>query len=49
MSETKNICLCWLSECDCQFQRHNGVFTLCVSLEIWKICINNEELNYGDE
>ena len=49
MSETKEICLCWLSECDCQFQRHRKIFTLCESLEIWKRCVKKEPLNCGDD
>ena len=41
------MCLCWLDECDCQFQRHRKHFTVCESHEIWKLCIKNKPLNHG--
>lgn len=47
MLEKKTICLCWLDECDCQFQRHRGPFTFCESHEIYKKCLKNEDLNDG--
>jgi len=47
MAEKKTICLCWLSECDCQFQRHRGPLTICESHEIYKKCLKNEDLNDG--
>lgn len=48
MVET-TICLCWLDECDCQFQRHRNGITICESHEIWKLCTKNEDLNHGYE
>jgi len=42
-------CLCWLSECNCQFQRHKGPLTFCESYEIWKLCTNKEDINDGYE
>ncbi len=48
MNECKiTMCLCWLGECDCQFQRHRKHFTLCESHEIWKLCSKNKPLNQG--
>jgi len=47
MDEKKTICLCWLSECDCQFQRHRGSLTICENHEIYKKCLKNEDLNDG--
>lgn len=47
--QKKIICICWLSECECQFQRHTKGFTLCESKEIWDLCKTNKELSYGDD
>ena len=43
------ICLCWLSECNCQFQHHRNHLVFCDSPEIFQLCINNEDINYGNE
>lgn len=40
-------CLCWLSECYCQFQRHSIHFTFCVDPEIYRLCLDKEDINYG--
>lgn len=42
------ICLCWLSECNCQFQHHKGYLTLCESKEIFDLCISkkDEDINF---
>ena len=40
--------LCWLELADCIFQRHNGDLTFCESLEIYDLCINNEDINFGE-
>ena len=45
----KKICICWLSECKCQFQRHTNAFTLCESFEIFRLCSDHKDINYGDE
>lgn len=42
-------CLCWLSECNCNFQRHIGLLTFCDDPEIFRKCLNNEDINYGDD
>jgi len=45
----KKVCLCWLSECFCQFQRHKGPFTICESQEIFRKCLNKEDINDGGQ
>ena len=40
--------LCWLEDSDCIFQRHKEGLTFCESLEIYDLCINNEDVNFGE-
>ena len=47
LSEHK--CLCYLSECNCQFQRHTNCLVFCSDPEIFQLCLNNEDINYGDD
>ncbi len=42
-------CLCWLSECYCQFQRHATNFVFCDDPEIFRLCLDKENINYGDD
>jgi len=42
-----SLCLCWLLECNCQFQRHTNCFVFCEDPEIFQLCINKEDINYG--
>jgi len=47
MMERKEMCICPYSECECQFQRHIGLLTLCESKEIWDKCKSDPDtLNY---
>ena len=42
-------CLCWLSECYCQFQQHRGHFVFCDDPEIFRLCLDKKDINYeGD-
>ena len=41
-------CLCWLSECYCQFQKHTAHFVFCDDPEIFQLCLNKEAINYED-
>ena len=41
-------CLCWLSECKCQFQRHTDYCVFCDDPEIFRLCLDNEDINYGE-
>ena len=45
----QTLCICWLSECYCQFQQHTKHFVLCDDPEIFQKCLNNEDINHGDE
>jgi len=45
----QTLCICWLSEYYCQFQRHTKSFILCEDHEIFQKCLNNEDINYGGE
>jgi len=47
--QQKPLCICWLSECTCQFQRHTKSFVLCDDHEIFQKCLNHEDINYGDD
>jgi len=42
-------CLCWLSECKCQFQRHTDFLVFCDDPEIFQKCLDKEDINYGDD
>ena len=45
---TVRMCLCWLDEDDCQFQRHlQSGAVICESYEIWQLCVRKKELNRG--
>ena len=46
--DSKCLCLCWLSECYCQFQRHLGL-VFCDDPEIFQLCLNKEDINYGED
>ena len=40
-------CLCWLSEHKCQFQHHTDHFVFCDDPEIFRLCLDNEDINFG--
>ncbi len=46
--DEKCLCLCWLSECYCQFQHHTDHFVVCDDPEIFKLCLDKEDINYGE-
>ena len=49
MSE-RQICLCWLDEGDeCSHQKHKGSLTTCESYEIWRKCLDKEDINFEDD
>lgn len=40
-------CICYLSECYCQFQHHITFLTFCEDPEIFQLCLNKVDINYG--
>ena len=42
-------CLCWLSECYCQFQKHTAHLVFCDDPEIFRLCVDHEDINHGDD